>query len=357
MSDASGRSHFDRRDQELEQRDQKLERLCMAVRDLELQARGRRRRKDQGERRERSVSVGNHCEAGSLQSGSRRHRDHSREDIESAPMSSWFARPPFNSYTGKTDSMEHEFGVRFMTYSWVPQPMDALLSIKMGAGETLRNYANRYWELYNEIGGGNGKIATSTFRMGLPEESGLRESLTLKPPKDMRQLMRRIEEYKRLKDDRLQSKGKEAIIGYPQNNGFNPRHRKDLRIQESDPMAERVNATFKEPVHRIIDRIKNESYFKQPNRMAGDPSRRNQNLYCTYHRDKGHTTEQCRMLKDHLEQLVKAGHLKEFLVETGNQETGQADRLHRNPLPPPLGVIEVIPPHQGQLEHPQQKGC
>ncbi|XP_075655043.1 uncharacterized protein LOC142625238 [Castanea sativa] len=55
---------------------------------------------------------------------------------------------------------------------------------------------------------------------------------------------------------------------------------------------------------------------------------------------KGHTTEQCRVLKDHLEQLVKTGHLKEFLVETGNQETGQADRLRRNPLPPPLGVIE-----------------
>ncbi|XP_075636678.1 uncharacterized protein LOC142608907 [Castanea sativa] len=76
--------------------------------------------------------------------------------------------------------------------------------------------------------------------------------------------------------------------------------------------------------------------------MAGDPSRRNQNLYCTYHRDKGHTTEQCRVLKDHLEQLVKAGHLKEFLSETGNQETGQEGQLCRNPLPPPLGVIEVI---------------
>ncbi|XP_075665793.1 uncharacterized protein LOC142635541 [Castanea sativa] len=163
--------------------------------------------------------------------------------------------------------------------------------------------------------------------MGLPEEFKLRESLTLKPPEDMRQLMRRIEEYKRLEDDRLQSKGKEPIVSYPQNNGFNPRHRKDLRIQEPGPVTGGVNATFKELVHRIIDRIKNELYFKRLNKMADDPSRRNQNLYCTYHRDKGHTTEQCKVLKDHLEQLVKAG---------------LADRLRRNPLPPPLGVIEVI---------------
>ncbi|XP_075658657.1 uncharacterized protein LOC142628438 [Castanea sativa] len=146
--------------------------------------------------------------------------------------------------------------------------------------------------------------------MGLLEESGLRESLTLKPSEDMRQLMRRIEEYKRLEDDRLQSKGKKPIISYPQNNGFNPRHRKDLRIQEPGSAVGGVNATFKEPIHRIIDRIKNETYFKRLNRMAGDSSRRNQNLYCSYHRDKGHTTEQCRVLKDHLEQLVKAGHLK-----------------------------------------------
>ena len=70
-----------------------------------------------------------------------------------------------------------------------------------------------------------------------------------------------------------------------------------------------MNVTFKEPVHRIMDRIKNEPYFQWPNKMGGDPSRRNQNLYCTYHRDKGYTTEQCRVLKDHLEQLVKVGYL------------------------------------------------
>ena len=79
-----------------------------------------------------------------------------------------------------------------------------------------------------------------------------------------------------------------------------------------------VNVTFKEPVHRIIDQIKNKPYFRWPNKIGGDPSRRNQNLYCTYYRDKGHTTEQYRLLKDHLGQLVKAGYLKEFMVDSGN---------------------------------------
>ena len=37
-----------------------------------------------------------------------------------------------------------EFGARFMTCSRVPQLVDALLSMKMGAGEILQSYANRY---------------------------------------------------------------------------------------------------------------------------------------------------------------------------------------------------------------------
>ncbi|XP_023874302.1 uncharacterized protein LOC111986842 [Quercus suber] len=65
--------------------------------------------------------------------------------------------------------------------------------------------------------------------------------------------------------------------------------------------------------------------------MRGDPSRRNQNLYYTYHKDKYH-----------LEQLVKAGHLKEFVVNLGDWGTGQDTQQRGNPLPLLLGVIEVI---------------
>ncbi|XP_023880743.1 uncharacterized protein LOC111993117 [Quercus suber] len=313
-------------------------------------------------------------------------------DIERAPMPNRFTRPPFNSYDGKTDPVEHvshyiqmmslhtrndalmckvfpsslgptalrwfnglrkgsihsfaeliqEFGSRFMTCSREQQPVDALLYMKMRAGETLRDYASRYWELYNEIGGGNEKIAASTFRMGLPEESGLRESLTKKPPEDMRQLMRRIEEYKRLEDDRIQSKGKAQVTDRPRQSGFQQRARGNLRIQEPVAPVGEVNVTFKEPVHKIVDKIKHEPYFRWLNRMAGDPSKRNQNLYCTYHKDRGHTTEQCRVLRDHLGQLAKVGHLKEFVTDAEDRGTGHGAPHRWNPLPPPLGVIDVI---------------
>ena len=185
-----------------------------------------------------------------------------------------------------------------MTCNQVPQLVDALLSMKMGAEETLHSYTSWYWELYNEISRGNEKISVSTFQLGLPEDFELRESLTRRPLEDMKQLMRCIEEYKRSEDDRQQNKGNDLTMSQPRQEGFQSKAQKDLKIQELGVQVGEVNMTFKEPVHKIVDWIKNEPYFRWPNKI---PSRRNQNLYGTYYRDKGHTIEQCRVLKDHLE--------------------------------------------------------
>ena len=78
--------------------------------------------------------------------------------------------------------------------------------------------------------GGNEKIVASTFRMGLLEDYKLQESLKKRPLEDMRQLMRRIEEYKCLEDDWLQSKGKAPLLNHPRQGVFHLKPRKDLRM-------------------------------------------------------------------------------------------------------------------------------
>ena len=57
--------------------------------------------------------------------------------------------------------------------------------------------------------------------------------------------------------------------------------------------------------------------------MAKNPTTRNLSLYCQYHQDQGHTTEECRNLWDHLEQLVQEGKLKELL----HHSSGQTERI------------------------------
>ena len=112
----------------------------------------------------------------------------------------WFdgLRPnSINSFKQLTQA----FGFRFIMSSRVPRPLDSFLSLSMREGETLKAYSDRYWEMYNEIEGNYDDVSISTFKRGLPTEHGLRKSLTGKPVTSLRQLMDRINKYKRVEED------------------------------------------------------------------------------------------------------------------------------------------------------------
>ena len=104
-----------------------------------------------------------------------------------------------------------------------------------------------------------------------------------------------------------------------------------------------VNVVFREPMHQVLEKVENELFFKWPNKMVGNPLRRNQNLYYQYHQDERHTTEDCRNLWDHLDQLIREGKLKHLLHHTSSRE-GQTNSEPRrdNSSRPPLGTISVI---------------
>ena len=130
--------------------------------------------------------------------------------------------------------------------------------------------------------------------------------------------MDQIDKYRRIEEDQLQGKGKVKVIpqemrDFRSDRIQNNRPRKDFVGQPGSVNTQTVNAMFREPIQQVLEKVKNESFFKWPNKMAGDPMRRNQSLYCHYHQDHGHTTENCRNLWDHLEQLVREWKLKQLL--------------------------------------------
>ena len=55
--------------------------------------------------------------------------------------------------------------------------------------------------MYNEIDGNFDEVAIKTFKVSLPSKHGLRKSLTGKPITSLRQLMDRVDKYKRIEDD------------------------------------------------------------------------------------------------------------------------------------------------------------
>ena len=74
--------------------------------------------------------------------------------------------------------------------------------------------------MFNEIDGDFDDVAVRTFKVSLPIEHDLRKSLTKKPVRSVNQFMDRIDEYKRIKEDKQQSKGKGKVI---------PQERKDFK--------------------------------------------------------------------------------------------------------------------------------
>ena len=54
--------------------------------------------------------------------------------------------------------------------------------------------------------------------------------------------------------------------------------------------------------------------------MRSDSEIRNKTKWCNFHKDHGHHTEECKALKDMLEDLIREGQLNKF----GQNPEGQA---------------------------------
>ena len=84
----------------------------------------------------------------------------------------------------------------------------------MREGESVKAYSERYWEMFNEIDDDFDEVAIKTFKVGL------RKSLTSKPVTSLRQLIDRVDKYKRIENGQQQGKGKAKVI---------PQERRDFR--------------------------------------------------------------------------------------------------------------------------------
>ena len=123
-------------------------------------------------------------------------------------------------------------------------------------------------------------VAISTFKVDLPAEHDLRKSLTKKPVKSVHQLMDRIDKYKWVKEDQQQGKWKAKVIpqdmrDFGSDKYNNNRPQRDFAEQSGPTATQVVGTVFRKPMHQVLERIKNEPYFKLPNKMVGDPMKHN----------------------------------------------------------------------------------
>ena len=118
----------------------------------------------------------------------------------------------------------------------------------------MKVYSDRYWEMYNEMDDNFDDVAINNFKNSLPAEHGLRKSLTSKLATNVRQLMDRIDKYKRVEEDQLQGKGKEKVIPQERGDFRSDRRnsdclRRDFAGQFGATNTQVVNIVFREPIH------------------------------------------------------------------------------------------------------------
>ena len=124
--------------------------------------------------------------------------------------------------------------------------------MSMREGESVKAYAEKYWEKFNEIDGDFDEVAIKTFKVGLPSEHGLRKSLTSKLVTSLHQLMDLVNKYKRIEDDQLQGKGKAKFIPQERRDFRsdiynNNQPRRDYVDQSGSNDTQVVGAVFREP--------------------------------------------------------------------------------------------------------------
>ena len=107
--------------------------------------------------------------------------------------------------------MAEAFVARFITNCRRTKEMDALLTLKLEDGKSIKDYATKFWETYNDIDNSSEDMAVRTFNSGLCLGTGLRQSLTKRLATTLRKLMDGIEQFIRVEEDGGNTASKQTV--------------------------------------------------------------------------------------------------------------------------------------------------
>ncbi|KAK2991306.1 hypothetical protein RJ640_024571 [Escallonia rubra] len=188
--------------------------------------------------------------------------------------------------------LAESFQSNFLTSRIQMKNSSALFRIIQGPRESLKSYYARFNTEKLLIDHLDPGVTFAAMAKGVRPRTPLRFSLNKCPPENMSDLLDRVEKYLRAEEDSTSSQQEEIHSGQKRcdrpegNNQDEPKHPRAPLSKSFTPL----NTTRE----HILHQVKSQNILKWPKPMRGPAERRDTQVYCHFHKDHGHTTEECK---------------------------------------------------------------
>ena len=172
-----------------------------------------------------------------------------------------------------------------------------------------------------EVDEADNKVQLTTFKAGLRSRD-LVALLAKNPPKTMAEMLLKVQKYMNAEDalaaikdvEKPGDRGRKDDERRGQK-GERPDRRSNDNIRRKEDRGLRT-VKFKPiimPVNKILTQIKDEHFLKWLRPLHSSPNVRDKNKYYRFHKDHCHNTEDCKDLKEQVEELIRKGRLQKYV--------------------------------------------
>ncbi|KAK0584403.1 hypothetical protein LWI29_012726 [Acer saccharum] len=230
--------------------------------------------------------------------------------------SRWFGRLPPGTISSFSN-LSKAFIRQFMGSVQRRKSLAHLSNLKQEHNESIKKYLARFGKEVAQIEDASDVAVIAAFTNGL-QSGRLSFDLRRDRPKTYEEMMEIAGDYALAEEEEKDEKGQK---GYSRESRGNTRANKFRgRYNHYTPLTG--------DQEEILSVVEDKGLAKYPRQQSAN-ARRDTTKYCRFHKDHGHETSKCFQLRDHIESLIRDGHLKDFALK-GDKHGGRQDSRQGN---------------------------
>ncbi|KAK0593570.1 hypothetical protein LWI29_028900 [Acer saccharum] len=261
--------------------------------------------------------------------------------------SRWFGRLPPGTISSFSN-LSKAFIRQFMGSVQRRKSLAHLSNLKQERNESIKKYLARFGKEVAQIEDASDVAVIAAFTNGL-QSGRLSFDLRRDRPKTYEEMMEIAGDYALAEEEEV-AQGGSYVHGHKPDSKSD--HKDDKKMQSRDRQKDekgqkgysrenrgntRANKFRGRYNHytpltgdqeEILSVVEDKGLAKYPRQQSAN-ARKDTTKYCRFHKDHGHETSKCFQLRDHIESLIRDGHLKDFALK-GDKHDGRRDGRQGN---------------------------